>query len=319
MLHFLPSWFKGILTTVLFVVNTVICGTLVTILVPMKMIIPWSKWRNFWTKVMIGIGSMFILLNKGISLLVHRIIWDISGLNKLDLNQQYLVLSNHQSSVDIPVIQGIFHKIIPFPRFFIKQQLLWVPFLGLALWALDMPVMRRYSKSKLRKRPDLRGKDLERSRKACEHLRDQPLTLLNFVEGTRFDPAKQKDKDSPFQYLLRPKSGGVLAVLQALGDQLDAILDVTIIYPGMQSPELRDLTYGRIHRIRVEVDQLSLGEDGVPTMEQIRSREGGVHIRKWLNERWIRKENLIRQYLEEQGEQDYSNLLENQAPVLDPV
>ena len=114
MLHFLPSWFKGILTTVLFVANTVICGTLVTILVPMKVVIPWSKWRNFWTKVMIGIGSMFILINKGISLLVHRIIWDISGLNKLDLNRQYLVLSNHQSSVDIPVIQGMFHKIIPF-------------------------------------------------------------------------------------------------------------------------------------------------------------------------------------------------------------
>ncbi len=128
-----------------------------------------------------------------------------------------------------------------------------------------------------------------------------------------------KIKDSPFQYLLRPKSGGVLAVLQALGDQLDAILDMTIIYPGIQSPGLKDLTYGRIPRIRVEIDQLSLGENGVPTMEQIRSREGGLHIRKWLNERWIRKENLIRQYLEEQGEQDNSTFLENQTPVLDPV
>jgi 1-acyl-sn-glycerol-3-phosphate acyltransferase len=296
-----------------------ICGTLVTVMVPLKMIFPWRKWRNFWTKVMLGIGSLFIWINKGIVLLVHRVVWEISGLKKLDLNRQYLVLSNHQSSVDIPVIQGMFHKVIPFPRFFIKQQLLWVPFLGLALWALDMPVMKRYSKSKLKKRPDLRGKDLERSRKACEQLRDQPLTLLNFVEGTRIDPSKHSDQNSPFQYLLRPKSGGIHAVLQALGDQLEAILDVTIIYPGFQSPGLSDLVFGRLRRIRVDVDQLCIGEDGVPTLEQIRSREAGVHIRKWLNERWQRKEQLIKQYLEEQGEQEFSEIMETQAAVPDPV
>ena len=317
MLNFLRSWFRGILSTFLVVLNTMVCGSLVTLLVPVKVIIPLEGWRNFWTGVMLRIGSLFILINKNIQLLIHQISWEISGLENLDLNCKYLVISNHQSAVDIPVLQGIFHKVIPFPRFFIKQQLLWVPFLGVALWALGMPMMRRYSRKKLKQRPELRSKDLDRTRKACEHLREQPLTLLNFVEGTRYDPSRQDHQNSSFQYLLPPKSGGIHAVLQALGDQIEAILDVTIIYPDIQSPSFSDFTFGRLQRIRVEVDQLRLGEEGIPSLEEIQSREGGSHVRKWLNERWQRKEKMIGEYLEEHGEYELPKVIEPQVPLPD--
>ena len=54
-------------------------------------------------------------------------------------------VSNHRSWVDILVLQAVFNRRIPFLKFFLKQQLIWVPFLGLAWWALDFPFMRRHS------------------------------------------------------------------------------------------------------------------------------------------------------------------------------
>ena len=293
MLAAFPVWLRAVLSILLLVINTVVCGAAVILLVPFKWIISQRGWRKFWTKLMISIGSLYILNNKGILKLVHRTSWNISGIEDLHLDRQYLVLANHQSAVDIPVLQGVFLGHIPFLRFFIKQQLLWVPFLGLALWALDMPVMKRYTKKKLKQRPDLRTHDLERTQIACERLRDQPLTLLNFAEGTRYSSKKHREQNPPFQRLLRPKSGGVHAVLSALGDQLDSILDVTIVYPGLISPTLGDMAFGKVPCIQVQVDRLQIGVNGVPTLEVIRGRKGQLAIREWMNERWILKDSLL--------------------------
>jgi 1-acyl-sn-glycerol-3-phosphate acyltransferase len=41
------------------------------------------------------------------------------------------------------VLQRIFHGRIPFLKFFLKQELIWVPVIGLAWWALDFPFMKR--------------------------------------------------------------------------------------------------------------------------------------------------------------------------------
>lgn len=281
------------MSIILVVLNTVICGSSVVLLVPAKWIIPVSSWRWFWTVVMLRIGSEYIRGNDRIHKLFHRTKWDVTGLEDLSPDKSYLVLSNHLSTADIPVLQSIFLGRIPFPRFFIKQQLVWIPFLGQALWALDMPIMKRYSKSKLKQRPQLRGKDLETARKACEHLREHPVTLLNFAEGTRFTREKHYRMKPPYQNLLRPKSGGVHAVLEGLHEGLSAILNVTIVYPGHESPSFSDLAFGRIPCITVRVEKLEPGKNGVPSLEVIQSDKGQQATREWLKELWRRKDMLV--------------------------
>ncbi len=96
---------------------------------------------------------------------------DVRGLEGLSTREWYLVVSNHQSWVDILVLQAVFNRRIPFLKFFLKQQLIWVPFLGLAWWALDFPFMRRHSAAYLEKHPEERGKDLEATR---QRLREVP-------------------------------------------------------------------------------------------------------------------------------------------------
>ena len=83
------------------------------------------------------------------------------------------------------------------------------------------------------------------------------------------------------------------AVLSALGDQLDSILDVTIVYPGLISPTLGDMAFGKVPCIQVQVDRLQIGVNGVPTLEVIRGRKGQLAIREWMNERWILKDSLL--------------------------
>jgi 1-acyl-sn-glycerol-3-phosphate acyltransferase len=127
----------------------------------------------------------------------------------LEAKGHYLVLSNHQSWVDILILQKVFNRRIPFMRFFLKQQLIWVPMLGLAWWALDFPFMQRHTKSQLQKRPELAGQDIAATRKACEKFLGKPVSIMIFPEGTRFTPAKHAQQQSPFQHLLKPKSGGM--------------------------------------------------------------------------------------------------------------
>jgi 1-acyl-sn-glycerol-3-phosphate acyltransferase len=117
--------------------------------------------------------------------------WDVQGLEGLDPRGWYLVSPNHQSWVDILVLQRIFHRRIPFLKFFLKQELIWVPVIGLAWWALDFPFMKRGKGS------GARGSDLATTRKACEKFKRIPTSVINFVEGTRFTPAKHLEQKSP--------------------------------------------------------------------------------------------------------------------------
>jgi 1-acyl-sn-glycerol-3-phosphate acyltransferase len=143
---------------------------------------------------------------------------------------------------------------VPFLRFFIKQQLFWVPVLGIAWWALHFPFMKRYSPETLAKRPELRGKDLETTRRVCARLRGTPVSILNFLEGTRFTPEKHEAQKSPYTHLLKPKSGGFAFVLAAIGDQLKSMLDVTIVYPHGR-PSFWQFLCGRIPLVVVEVTE----------------------------------------------------------------
>ncbi len=208
----------------------------------------------------------------------------------------FLVLCNHQSWVDIPVLQKLFNRRLPLLRFFLKSQLIWVPLLGLAWWALDFPFMKRYSREQLKRRPELAGRDIEATRKACAKFSRIPVSVVNFVEGTRFKAAKHDHQDSPYRHLLKPRAGGTAFVLEAMGESLDTLVDITIVYP-QGAGELVDLFANRIPEIRVHIELLPIPEElrGASYQDDAGFRQ---HFQEWLNARWARKDKRISRMLE---------------------
>lgn len=188
----------------------------------------------------------------------------------------------------------MFNRRIPFLRFFLKSQLVWVPLLGPAWWALDFPFMKRYSRETLARHPELQGRDMEATRRACEKFRHMPVSVMNFAEGTRFTPAKHAAQSSPYRHLLRPKAGGVAFVLDAMGDALHAMLDVAIVYPDGPCNML-DLIAGRVREIRVHVRELPIDASLHGNYET--DAVFRVRFQAWMNGLWEAKDQRIGQML----------------------
>ena len=229
MLNFLPGPVKGGVLAVLFLVNTVFWCCLLFVAAFFKLIIPIGEWRKFCNVILIGISTSWISCNNLFMGFMNKVNYEVNGIDNLKMNDWYLVLSNHQTWVDIPVLQKVFNRRIPFLKFFLKKELIWVPFLGLAWWALDFPFMKRYTKEFLEKNPHMKGKDLETTKKACEKFKTMPVSVMNFVEGTRFNPEKHAKQESSHKHLLKPRAAGMAFVLAAMGGQMSSILDVTIV------------------------------------------------------------------------------------------
>jgi len=273
------------------VLTTVLC-----IFALFKFIAPTPGLRNHIRRLLAGLAESWIGINNTLFSLNRNTTWDIELPDGLDYHGTYLVSSNHQSWVDILVLQRTFNRRIPFMRFFIKSQLFWVPFLGIAWWALDMPFMRRDSREKLVKNPALKGRDLENARKACEKFRGMPVSIMNFPEGTRFSPDKRDRKKVPYRNLLLPRIGGIGQVFYALSEDLDALLDVTIAYPehGLDrpAPTFWDLLCGRIPRIVVRVEKRSI-PSGLLGRNFRKDRTFRKELETWVSGIWADKDRLI--------------------------
>ncbi|MFN4290349.1 MAG: acyltransferase [Permianibacter sp.] len=290
MLRFLPGPIKGIVSMLLISLNTLlICIPLFTVAL-LKLLLPVTAIRAFFNRILDGLATTWISINNGIHALTKKIRWQVEGLESLKRDDWYLVLSNHQSWADILVLQKVFNRRIPFMKFFLKQELIWVPVIGLGWWALDFPFMKRYSKSYLAKHPEMKGKDMETTRKACEKFRTMPVSIMNFVEGTRYTPAKAKHTQSPFKHLLKPKAGGAGFVLTAMGEQLHRILDVTIVYPR-KAHSFWDFLCGKVTDVRVHIRSLPVTKELVGNYEE--DKDYRVRFQAWLNELWLEKDQRI--------------------------
>ncbi|HEX8172881.1 MAG TPA: acyltransferase [Thermoanaerobaculia bacterium] len=222
--------------------------------------------------------------------------WEIAGVDGLRRDGRYLIVSNHVSWVDIFAVFRAFHGRTPFIRFFLKQELIWFPIVGQACWALDFPFMRRYTPEYLERHPEKRGTDLETTRIACRRYRKIPVTILNYVEGTRFSRDKHEDQQSPYRYLLRPRPGGVSFVLASLGEQLDGVIDVTIVYPK-HDVTMWSFVTNRVPRIVVDARLLDVPPEffspAITEAGQARER-----FKVWLEEVWREKDARIARMLE---------------------
>ncbi|TYT73631.1 acyltransferase [Desulfobotulus mexicanus] len=224
-----------------------------------KVTVPWKLSRSLCTRVLIHISSLWVYINSQTFTLLLPTRWEVRGGEKLSPEGWYLVLCNHQSWVDILALQKELKGKVPFLKFFLKQQLIWVPVMGIAWWALDFPFMKRYKKEYILKYPHKKGKDLEATRKACEKFRTSPVSVMNFVEGTRFTLKKHLWQKSPYKGLLKPKAAGTAFVLSAMGDQMDQIVDVTIAYPkGI--PTFWQFICGKTPLIRMQINTLPIHE-----------------------------------------------------------
>ncbi|EMV9186157.1 1-acyl-sn-glycerol-3-phosphate acyltransferase, partial [Escherichia coli] len=205
----------GVIASLLLLLNTLILIGPMMLIALLKLVVPGQTAKDACSRGVMWIAETWAEIDKAIFALMTPTVWDIRGGAQLRGDTSYLVISNHQSWVDIPALVQAFNRKTPYFKFFLKKELIWVPFLGLAFWALDYPFMKRYSKAFLEKHPELKGKDLEITKAACEKFKRMPVTVVNYLEGTRFTPAKQAQQQSPYQNLLRPKAGGVAFVLAA--------------------------------------------------------------------------------------------------------
>lgn len=293
MLRFLPAPLRGALAAVLLGLNTVIGVSLMIVPALLKLLLPIEGLRKLCTRVLSGIATGWVAVNNAWIVGVGAAPWDVKGVDDLHQRGWYLVSPNHQSWVDILVLQRVFHGRIPFLKFFLKQELVWVPVIGLAWWALDFPFMKR-GRSK-----GAKAADLATTRKACEKFKKLPTTVINFVEGTRYTEAKHAKQNSPYRHLLKPKIGALCVALATMGEQFEALLDVTLVYPDGR-PTFWHLLCGNVGRVIVRVQQRPIPAELVGRDPQS-DRAVLVQTGRWMEAQWAEKDLLIEQLRREAG------------------
>jgi 1-acyl-sn-glycerol-3-phosphate acyltransferase len=272
-------------------VSTVVLTTVIFLGSLFKLVAPRGRARNTMTHWLSSLGELWVSVNKFAVRFYRDLEWDVHMPEGISHKGRYLVFCNHQSGVDILALQHCLNRRAPFGRYLLKHQLIWVPVLGVAWWALDMAFLRRYSKQELLRNPSLRGKDLENAARACEKLKHIPVSMMTFPEGTRLNEAKRQAQNSPYQHLLRPRYGGIGQVLYSFDDALDSLIDVTIIYPD-GTPTVWQYVSGQVKRITVHIELR-------PIDAELRGRDfrddpvAKNRLKTWLGGIWEEKDRLI--------------------------
>ncbi len=282
MLAALKILFSGV---VLFVNTLLLCLAMVPVAL-VKVALPAQAVRRACDKILMGIAAVWMDINSFWLSAVNHSEWHIRGADGLNRDGWYLVASNHQTWVDILVLQRVFNRRIPMLKFFAKKELLYVPVIGFAWWALDFPFMQRKGSSSART-------DLEAGRKACAKFRLVPTSVISFVEGTRFTPAKHAQQNAPYQHLLKPKVGGIGMALETLGDAFTGFLDVTIVYP-QGTPTFKDAMAGRLGDVVVQAHLRAIPHAVLPAPGEPAPR---APIQAWVNGLWEAKDQEITQLL----------------------
>jgi 1-acyl-sn-glycerol-3-phosphate acyltransferase len=285
---------SGCCSVLFYTLNTFMCCIPVFLVAIVKMLLPIKQAQKACRRILTAIANFWIVGNIINQKLFSRTRLDVIGLTDMNPKGWYMVVANHQSWVDILILQRVFFKNIPFLKFFLKKELFWFPMLGQAWWALDFPFMKRYNRAFLKKNPHLIGKDLEITKRACEKFRDIPVSIMNFVEGTRFTEEKHARQRSPYTHLLRPRAGGIAFVLGAMGDKLQQIVDVTIAYPQGRC-SFWDFVCGRVSHMKVQVRTLPIEEELMG--DYLNDPQFKKRFQKQLNHIWQEKDQSLSRLL----------------------
>lgn len=297
MLSFLPAPVRGAIAATLLVANTLLwCGALF-LLALVRLALPFDAARRVLDPALHRVAALWMSMNSGWMGLTQSTGWDVRGVEALPYRGWYMVICNHRSWADIFVLQHVFNGRIPMLKFFLKRELIWVPVMGLAWWALDFPFMKRHSEAYLARHPEKRLEDVETTRRACRRFALVPTSVMNFVEGTRFTPAKHDAQCSPYAHLLKPKAGGLALALNALGDRFDSLVDVTIVYPG-GTPSFWGFLRGDARRIVVRAQRRPIPAE-VRSGDYVGDPASRARTQQWLHALWAEKDARIGELLAE--------------------
>jgi 1-acyl-sn-glycerol-3-phosphate acyltransferase len=286
----LQGQIHAILATLFLIITTTLCFIPILFIGLFKLF-PNKSWQSFCTRCVDGIATFWCGINNYYVNNVQNIKWEITGLNNLNPKDWYLVVANHQSWLDIVILHRLFNKKIPVLKFFIKDQLKWVPLLGFSWWAMGCPFMKRYSKEYLARKPHKQGKDLIATYKAIETFKRTPASIMNFVEGTRFTSSKKEQQKSPYNHLLKPKAGGISFIISSMGSQITSLLDVTIVYKE-KNHSLWDFLCKRVSSIKINIKQIPIPAQ-FTSLDVIQNNSTQNEFKDWLNQQWAEKDTLI--------------------------
>jgi 1-acyl-sn-glycerol-3-phosphate acyltransferase len=262
-----------------------------------RLIIPIKIVRSELLKVMHFFYFSFSVISVGFIKFFNNVKVEVKIDETLSKQKWYLIIANHSSYLDIILLIRFCAEHTSPPKFFLKKELIWLPFVGIAAWALDMPFMRRYSQEFVAKNPHLKGKDIETTRKSCKKFVHSPTSVINFVEGTRFTPDKAEQRQSPFSHLLRPKAGGIAFTLAAMGEQFNNLLDITLAYPNNLGHPMREMLSGKLTHIVIDVSVLPISDEAIGDYFNNPSFRG--NFQEWLNALWVNKNKRMKAWMKD--------------------
>jgi 1-acyl-sn-glycerol-3-phosphate acyltransferase len=301
--YWLPAPLIGVLTVSVMFVALIFwfCVMLPGVLLRL---IPWAPLQRLAGRYCVAVARRWVGTNQLIFRALHPMDWEIEFNGSPDPRRSYLLIGNHQSWADILILFDVFHGRVPFLRFFLKHELRYVPIIGLVCWAMDFPFMKRHTRETLAANPQLRNEDLETTRRTCEIYKTQPVTVVNFLEGTRFSEAKRQAKGSPFRHLLRPKSAGVAFTVAAMGEQFAGVLDVTLAYrPPRDKSLLWSWLCGEQNQISLIVDLLPIPAD-LLNGDYEQDPAYRARVQRWVNDIWERKDHRLKRLRDPQQHPD---------------
>jgi 1-acyl-sn-glycerol-3-phosphate acyltransferase len=191
-------------------------------------------------------------------------------------DRTYLVIANHQSWADSFLIQTAIAHHGPILKVLVKEELMRIPVLGLIFWAYDFPRLKRRAR-RAEDEPTRRIEDAERIRTACERLKAAPGAMLVYPEGTRFTEEKHRSGPKTYRHLLPPRPGGFGTVLDALADQAEAVVDLSIFYP--ESASFWRFLSGGVSEPQLAIALIPIREIADPS--------------DWLRTRWQSKDDWL--------------------------
>ncbi len=284
------GFLKGIICFLLVVFNTLFWSIFLLSFAVIKLLIPFESSKRIFTHLIILIGECWIFCNGLWIKIFHQPEWKVEGFEKLDNNNWYLSIANHQSWADIFILQSITNRKIPMLKFFMKDVLIWVPVIGLAWWALDMPFLKRYSEEKIKRNPELRGKDISSMKKSFTRFARYPVSIFIFAEGTRFTEQKGESQNSHFNNLLLPKPGGVGLTLSTM-PYINKLIDFSIKYETDRRT-FWDFLCGKMNEATIKVNVIDIPQEliGGEYSEDENYRDD---VKNWLYDIWDKKDKFL--------------------------
>lgn len=199
------------------------------------------------------------------------------------VDENAVILPNHQTMADVMVLlcYGRRARRIGDLKWFVKDPVKWVPGPGWGMKLLDCIYVKR---------------DWARDQEEIHRLFDKfveeriPISLVTFLEGTRFTPKKHtaavefaEERGLPVpRNTLVPRTKGFVATMEGLRSHLAAVHDVTIVYPhGV--PTLLDCFTGKLRRVDIHVRRHPVGT--LP--------DGEEALASWVRDVFVQKDQLI--------------------------